>query len=188
MEISYMILISLALGLVAFVNAFWGGIFRCLCFSESLRMTLAFVVFITAMFWVGSWSGHSFARALGWTAIPLAGTVLLLLGIKLLYYGMRSRPEHKSFNLAQAGELLAVSFASSLNGFIAGLGYGMLRPGDNLILYLIGSSVAGFSAAGVWLGKKQGRFIYARIASVLSGISVILLTILLGIELYFMKG
>jgi len=188
MELSFLLLITLALGLVAFINAFWGGIYRCLCLSESLLVSLVFVVLLTAMFWIGILLGHRFANALGWMAIPIAEAILMLLGIKLMYYGIRNRPEQKSFNLARFGELLAVSFASSLNAFIAGMGYGMLRPIPVLIFYLIGFSVAAFSLLGVTLGKKQGKFIYARIASLLSGASMIILAVLLGIELYLMKG
>ena len=188
MELTFLLLIALALGLVAFTNAFWGGIYRCLCLSESLLMALVFVVFLTAMFWVGTLLGTRFTNALGWTAIPISEAILVLLGIKLMYYGMRNRPEQKSFNLARFGELLAVSFALSLNAFIAGLGFGMLRSVPGVIFYLIGFSVAAFSLLGVTLGKKMGKFIFARIASLLSGALMIILAVLLGIEFYLMKG
>ena len=188
MELTFLLLITLALGLVAFINAFWGGVYRCLCLSESLLMALVFVVFLTAMFWVGTLLGHRFANALAWMAIPIAEAILILLGIKLMYYGMRSKPGQKSYNLARFGELIAVSFASSINAFIAGLGYGMLRTVPDLVFYLIGFSVAAFALLGVTLGKKQGKFVYARIASLLSGSLMIFLAVLLAIELYLMKG
>ncbi|HSG68166.1 MAG TPA: manganese efflux pump [Bacteroidales bacterium] len=188
MELAYIILIALSLGLVAFVNAFWGGIYRCLCFSESLRLAGAFMIYTTVMFGIGTWLGRAFANGLGWSAIPVAESVIVLLGIKLTYYGMQNRPERKSFNLGKINELMAVSFASSLNAFIAGLGYGMLRSSPGLMYYSIMASVVLFSLLGVTLGKKQGRFIIPRIASLLSGISLIILAILLGIELYNLKG
>lgn len=187
MNTLYIILISFSLGLVAFVNAFWGGIYRCLCFSEILKMITAFMIFLAGMFWVGTWSGHSFANALGWMAIPIAETILLLLGIKITYYGMRNRPEQKSYNLAKNGELIAVSFASSLNAFIAGLGFGMLRPATPVFFYAIAASVVFFSYLGVTLGKNQGRFIFARLASLLSGVALIILVILLGVKLFGLK-
>jgi len=67
----YMVFMILPVALVAFNAAYWGGIYKCLCFSEVIFVGLAFMLFQSGLFYLGSWSGSSFANSLGWLAIPL---------------------------------------------------------------------------------------------------------------------
>lgn len=184
MDYFYAFLIAVPLGLVAFLSAFWAGIYRCLCFSEILKMVAAFVIFQTGLFWLGTWSGSSFANSLGWMAIPFAEAIILFTGVKFIYTGFRTRPEQKSYNLAKNGELIAVSFASSLNAFILGLGIGLLRPVSDQMLAGIAIAVVIFSYIGVYTGKKQGRIIYTTFVAVIAGIILIALTVIIALDLY----
>jgi putative Mn2+ efflux pump MntP len=184
MDYIYAILIAVPIGLVAFLSAFWGGIYRCLCFSEILKMASAFVIFQAGLFWLGTWTGNSFANSIGWLSIPFAETIILLTGVKLIYTGFRTRPEQKSYNLAKNGELIAVSFASSLNAFMAGLGIGLLRPVTNHMIIGIVLSVALFSYIGVYVGKSQGRIIYTTFVAVIAGIFMLTLAVILAMDLY----
>lgn len=186
MEWVYILLVCLAIGLVAYSAAFWGGVYRCLCFSEIMKMTIFFAVSQTALFWLGNWSGNSFANSLGWLSIPVAETIILLTGVKLVYGAIRVRPEQKSYNLARNGELIAVSFASSLNAFMIGLGMGLLRPLSIPMMYGILFVVAGMAVLGNFMGKKVGRIIYTKFAGITAGVLVAALAVLLGLDLYEM--
>ena len=184
MEYFYTFLVALSLALHAYSTAYWGGIYRCLSPREILNMVIAFVIFQTAMFWLGSISGTSFSSTMGWLSFPIAEAIILLTGIKLIFSAIRIRPEQKSFNLGKTGELVAVSFASSLNAFMAGLGIGLLRPISVLMIIAISLFVAVLSIAGVYAGKKQGRIIYTTFAGVTAGTSLIVLAVILALDLY----
>lgn len=184
MDYIYAVLIALAIGLVAFTAAFWGGVYRCLCFTEILKMAIAFVIFQTGLFWLGTWSGNSFANSMGWLAIPFAEAIILLTGIKLIFSALQTRPEQKSYNLAKIWELIAVSFASSLNAFMAGLGIGLLRPVSDQMFYAIPFSVAVFAYIGVYMGKRKGRIIYTTFVGIIAGALLIILAAILALDLY----
>lgn len=184
MELIYLILIAFPLGLVAYSTAFWGGVYRCLCFSEIMKMTIAFALFQVGMLWLGTWSGNAFANGMGWMAIPFAEAIILLTGIKLIYGAIRVRPEQKSFNLSKTGELIAVSFASSLNAFMIGLGVGLLRPLNELVLYAVLFIVAGFAVLGNYMGKRSGNLFYPKASGTIGGIIYIALAVLLALDLY----
>ena len=184
MEYIYIIFIALSIALVAYSAAFWGGVYRCLCVQEIIKMAIAFSLFQLGMFWLGNWSGNNFARSMGWLSIPFAEAVILLTGAKIIIGSIRLRPEQKSYNLAKNIELIAVSFASSLNAFMLGLGIGLLKPVSDLMLYSILLGVAGFAVLGNFMGKKSGKIFYTKYASILSGMIMITLTGLLALDFY----
>ncbi|MEN8223800.1 MAG: manganese efflux pump [Bacteroidota bacterium] len=175
MEILYVILITLPIALVAFSAAFWGGVYRCLCLSEKLKMAASFAIFQTGFFYLGMWSGNSFANSLGWLAIPFAEAIIMLTGIKLIYGAFKTRPEQKSYNLASNSELIAVSFAAGLNAFMIGLGIGLLRPINVNLLYFIPVLVVLLAYIGDYLGKQNGRIIYTTFAGLVAGLSLLAL-------------
>jgi len=183
-EYIYALLIAVPLGLVSFVSAFWGGIYRCLCFSELLKMIFAFTIFQAGMFSLGAWSGGSFANSIGWLSIPFAEVIIFLTGVKLIYFTIRMRPEQKSYNLAKNGELIAVSFASGLNAFMLGLGLGLLRPFSDVKVIAILPAVILFSYFGNYMGKRQGRIFYVKFAGIISGIICFLLAVVLALDFY----
>lgn len=180
----YILLIALPVGLVAFNAGFWGGIYRCLCVSEAVLTTVVFMFSQAGLFWLGSWSGNSFAHSIGWMSVPFAEAIILLTGVKLIYGALRVRPEQKSYDLSKFGELIAVSFASGLNAFMTGLGYGLLREAsvDAIVAIIIATAVLGM--AGIYLGKHRGRFFYATFAGVFAGFLLIALGTLLALDLY----
>ncbi|MEE4256994.1 MAG: manganese efflux pump [Bacteroidales bacterium] len=183
-EYLYMVLMILPVALVAFNAAYWGGIYKCLCFSEVIFVGLAFMLFQSGLFYLGSWSGSSFANSLGWLAIPFSESILLLTGVKLIYSSIRLRPEQKSYDLAKYGELIAVAFASSLNAFMIGLGIGLLREITQDVIAIM-SVAAGFATiAGAYLGKKIGRIRLVRVTGIVAGIVVILLGVATALD-YF---
>lgn len=182
-EYLYIIIIALSIGLVAFNAAFWGGIYKCLCVSEVFMAAIAFLIFQAGFFWLGSWSGNSFAHTMGWLAIPFAETIILLTGVKLIYSAFRARPEQKSYDLSRYGELVAVSFASSLNAFVIGLGYGLLRPVSGEYIAAITVITAILSVAGMYMGKRNGRIIYTTFTGLAAGLLLILLAVLLALHL-----
>lgn len=184
MEYLYIIFIALSLALVAYSAAFWGGVYRCLCVQEIIKMAIAFSLFQLGMFWIGNWSGNIFARSMGWLSIPFAEAIILLSGVKIIFGAVRLRPEQKSYNLAKNIELIAVSFASSLNAFMLGLGIGLLKPVSDLMLYSILFGVAAFAVLGNYIGKKSGKIYYTRYASMLSGVIMVTLAVLLALDLY----
>ena len=183
-EYIYIILIALPVALITFSAAFWGGVYQCLCFSEKMKMAVAFAVFQTLMFWLATWTGNSFANSLGWLSIPMAEAILMLTALKFIYAAFRTRPEQKSYNLAKNGELIAVSFAASLNAFMIGLGFGLLRPVSTLTFYIIPAAVILFAYLGDYLGKRNGKMGIIRFAGIVASISILCLGLILALDLY----
>ena len=171
----YMVFMILPVALVAFNAAYWGGIYKCLCFSEVIFVGLAFMLFQAGLFYLGSLSGGAFANSLGWLAIPFSESVLLLTGVKLIYSSIRVRPEQKSYDLAKYGELIAVAFASSLNAFMIGLGIGLLREVTQDVIAIMSVAAGLATIAGAYLGKKIGRIRLVRISGIVAGGTVIVL-------------
>lgn len=186
MEYIYAIMVALPLGLVSYSIAFWGGVYRCLCFQEVVKMTIVFAFFQTGMFWLGSWSGNIFASSMGWLSIPFAEAIVLLSGVKLIYGAIRLRPEQKTFNLSKNGELVAVSFAASMNAFLLGLGIGLLMPVPETMLYAILAGVVIFAISGNYTGKHSGLIFYPKFAGIVGGAVVIALAVILAFDLYNM--
>lgn len=184
MDYLYIILIALPIAMVAFTAAFWGGVYRCLCFSEKLKMAFTFAIVQAAMFWLGSWTGNTFANSLAWLSIPFAEAIILLVALKIVYGAFRIRPEQKSYNLAKNWELIAVAFASSLNAFMIGLGTGLLRPINEFLLFIIPASVLLFAYLGDYTGIRHGKYIFINIAGLLAGLSLLALGIILALDLY----
>ncbi len=180
----YIILLTLPVSLVAFNTAFWAGVYKCLCISEVVMVALAFMLFQAGMLFLGSWSGGSFANSMGWMAIPFAEAIILLTGVKLIYSSIRIRPEQKSYDLSKYGELIAVSFASSLNAFMIGLGIGLLREVSQEAIAILATVVGLFTIAGAYYGKKSGKIMLVRISGVIAGILVILLGVFTALHLY----
>ncbi len=180
----YIILIALPLGLVTFSTAFWGGIFKCLCFTDKLKMAAAFGLINLGLFWLGTYSGNAFANSLGWLAVPFAEAMLLLTGVKVIFGSLKARPEQKNYDLAKIGELLAVSFASGLNAFLIGLGYGLLRTASEGMLIIILFAVGIFAALGAYWGQKNGRIIYTTFAGIIAGVLIVALAAVLAIEFF----
>jgi putative Mn2+ efflux pump MntP len=183
-EYLYIILLALPLGLTAFNNAFFGGVYKCLCFTETLVMAVSFMIFNSGMFWLGGWTGQSFAGSLGWLSLPFAEAILLLTGIKLIYAAIRVRPGKKNYDLSSYPELIAVSFATALNAFMAGLGFGMLRVTVIEIIVAVAVATLLLAIAGSRIGIRNGRYIYINFAGTIAGIMLIALGVLLAVDLH----
>lgn len=183
-EYLYIGLLVVPIGLVAFNAAYWGGIYRCICFSELVMVSFAFMLFQAGMCWLGSWVGGSFAQSIGWMAVPFAEAIILLTGIKLIFSAFLTRPEQKSYDLSRYGELLAVSLASSLNAFMIGLGFGLLREMPDEVFAIIAVLTAGMTVLGNYVGKRNGKTYVPRTTGTAAGILLILLTALLALDLY----
>lgn len=185
-EYLYIIIIALSIGLVAFNAGFWGGIYKCLCFSEIMMVAIAFLFFQAGLFWLGSWTGNSFANSMGWLAIPFAEAIILLTGVKLIFSAIRVRPEQKSYDLSKYGELIAVAFASSLNAFMIGLGYGLLRLVSDETIAAISILTVILSVTGMYMGKRNGRIIYTTFVGLTAGLLLVILAVLLALDFYEM--
>jgi putative Mn2+ efflux pump MntP len=182
----YIALMALPIALIAFNTAYWAGIYKCLCISEIVIAAFAFMLFQAGMFFLGSWTGNSFANAMGWLAIPVSEAIILLTGVKLIWSAVRVRPEQKSFDLSKYGELAAVSFASSLNAFMVGLGIGMVREVSDETYPVIVVLVGLLAVAGAYMGKKLGKIGIIRVAGATAGIILIGLGIFTALDLYNM--
>jgi putative Mn2+ efflux pump MntP len=97
-----------------------------------------------------------------------------------------ARPEQKNYDLAKIGELLAVSFASGLNAFLIGLGYGLLRTASEGMLIIIPLVVGIFAALGAYWGQKNGRIIYTTFVGIIAGVLFVALAAVLAIEFFEM--
>jgi putative Mn2+ efflux pump MntP len=142
------------------------------------------MLFQTGMFFLGNWTGNSFANSMGWLAIPFSEAIILLTGVKLIWSALKTRPEQKSFDLSKYGELAAVSFASSLNAFMIGLGIGMIRIVSDETYPVIVVSVGLLTVAGAYMGKKVGKIGINRIVGILAGIILIGLGLFSALNLY----
>lgn len=182
---AYYILFPFALALPVFSVSMKSGIFRCQSVIELLR-TAFFMTFFMSLLMVAGWFLSSlimnWVSSIGWI---LGLSLLMILGVKMIIYAFDKGGPPSLYNVGNTSVLIALSIATGMNGFIAGLAMALLDIGLFPLLYFVATLAFLFSAGGVIMGKLKGNLKLTRLLDLASGILIILLfAILLFNEIY----
>ncbi len=172
---AYHLLLAIALALPIFSVSMKSGVFRCQSFMELLRTALSMAVFLSLLFvagWFVSGLLRNWVSSIGWI---LGISLLLILGLKLLFYTFDKRGTPSLYNVGNISVLIALSIATGMNGFVAGMAYCMLGVGLFPLIYFIAVLALLFSIFGIVLGKMKGNLRITRFFDLASGILIILL-------------
>ncbi len=146
------VLISIALGFDAFSVALASGAHG---FDPRrvFRLSWHFGLFQFAMPIIGWSVGEVLARWLstygGWIVFGM----LLIIGGKMLYEGLKSAPENIP-DLSRGWSLISMSIGTSIDALAIGFGFGLLNYEILKPATMIGVICAAMTAAGLYLGVK----------------------------------
>ena len=189
MTISDIFFIGVGLSMDAFAVSMCQGLsMKRLRFGEALRTALFFGVFQAIMPLLGFALGSTFAS---WITIGpwIAFGLLLLIGGKMLFDGIRNKQDEPTSEAATIGKLFVLALATSIDAFAVGVSFSMqegivwLHGGFSIFLAvsMIGAVTFILSLFGVWLGTRFGMK-YHRAATLLGGIVLILIGIKILLE------
>ncbi|WP_342433597.1 manganese efflux pump MntP family protein [Neobacillus sp. FSL H8-0543] len=151
-EIITLLLMAFALGMDAFSVGLGMGMFK-------LRLRQIFSIGITIGFFhvwmpfVGMFAGKFLSEKFGTFASLLGGLLLILLGLQMIWGGVKK--DEKSTLLAPAGfGLLLFALSVSLDSFSLGLTLGIYGAKTILVIAFFGVAAAILTWSGLMLGRK----------------------------------
>lgn len=186
-------LVAVALGADAFSLALGLGMNKP-CRRSILRTSLSVGVFHVFMPLAGMLVGGVLGTLMGDVAVWIGGTILVLLGVKMIREGWPWRTEVFSFKDAEAAlpplrkgnpfcwaGILGLSWCVSVDSFGAGVGIGATISGLSSFVIILGVVAALMTAAGLLLGKWLGNWT-GKWAEMLGGLVLIAIGIKMFIE------
>lgn len=188
MVFSDILLIGVGLSMDAFAVSMCQGVtMKKLNLRRALLIALFFGVFQALMPLIGFALGSTFASAIRigpWIAFGL----LVLLGAKMLFEGIRDKGEEPS-EFGTIGKLFLLAIATSIDAFAVGVTFSMqegivwLSGGTSIFLAvsLIGATTFILSLFGVWIGNRFGLR-YHRIATIFGGVVLVLIGVKILLE------
>lgn len=187
MSFTDILLIGIGLSMDAFAVSMCQGVsMQKLNIRHAMLIALFFGGFQALMPLLGFSLGSTFASAV--TIGPwIACGLLLILGIKMLIDGIRSKDDQPS-DFGTIGRLFILAIATSIDAFAVGVSFSIqegivwLTGGTSIFLAVsaIGATTFLLSLVGVWIGNRFGLR-YHRAATVFGG--VILMAI--GVKILF---
>ena len=191
MTVSDIFMIGVGLSMDAFAVSMCQGLsMKKLRFSAALRIALFFGVFQALMPLLGFALGSTFAYLITigpWIAFGL----LLLIGGKMLFDGIRNKQDEDTSEAATIGKLFLLAVATSIDAFAVGVSFSMqdgivwLTGGFSIFaaIAIIGATTFLLSLLGVWLGNRFGLK-YHRAATLLGGTVLVLIGVKILLESY----
>ncbi|MDR9756449.1 MAG: manganese efflux pump MntP family protein [Thermoanaerobacterales bacterium] len=185
-------LVAVALGADAFSLALGLGMNNP-CRRYILRTSLCVGVFHVFMPLAGILVGGLLGTVVGNVAVWIGGTILVLLGLKMVRDGWPWRRDVFSFKDAKAtlspqksnpfcwAEILGLSWCVSVDAFGAGVGIGVTISGLSSFVIILGVVAALMTAAGLLLGRWLGNWT-GKWAEMLGGLVLIAIGIKMFIE------
>lgn len=191
MTITDILLIGVGLSMDAFAVSMCQGVcMNRIRFPQAMLIAVFFGGFQALMPFLGFALGSTFAQFI--TIGPwIACGLLVILGGKMLFDGIRNERSDDDKVLAGIGKLFLLAVATSIDAFAVGVSFSMqgtvvwLSGGTSIFLAvsLIGVTTLLLSLVGVYLGNRVGlRF--RRPATILGGVILVLIGIKIVLESY----
>ncbi|MCH7657211.1 MAG: manganese efflux pump [Bacteroidetes bacterium] len=151
-------LIGIGLSVDSFVVSITAGV--CMVkvkLKNALKVALFMAVFQALMPLIGWLAGSSFQRYIESFDHWVAFVLLLAIGSKMIYEGVKHKDKaEKSFPLSNNLMLTGMAMATSIDALIVGIGFGLLEVSIIIPVLIIGGLTFLFSALGFLLGNKIG--------------------------------
>jgi manganese efflux pump family protein len=127
--------------------------------GNALKVGISFGLFQALMPLIGWSIGLSFKSFIESADHWVAFTLLLVIGIKMLYEAFRKNPEKEKTDITRTPTLLILSVATSIDALVIGISLSIIGISIFISILLIGLFAFIFSVAGYYLGHKIGRVI-----------------------------
>ena len=156
----------------SFAVAVANGVSQCkISISKSFQIALSFSVFQALLPFFGWLAGRSAVNLIQETDHWVAFILLLIIGLKMIYDGIKHTEVTESKEL-KLKIIIAQSIATSIDAFAVGISLAFLRETILIPVIAIGVTTFLFSFLGVQLGKMIGNRI-GRSVGIIGGIILI---------------
>ncbi len=128
-----------------------------------LKVAVFMALFQGTMPFIGWLIGSSFKSIIEDYDHWVAFILLLSVGCKLIYDGLKNSNEKVDVNPTNNMFLALMALATSIDAMILGIGFGLIEINIWLAMIIIGTTTFLFSGIGVFVGDKLGNKINKRI-------------------------
>ena len=177
---SFLIGIGLAMDCLA-VSFAAGAWLKTARLRAALILALFFGGFQGGMTILGWVLGSGFADFISTYAHWVAGSLLFLIGGKMLYEGLKDGHEESPPDVFNLMQVLVLSVATSIDALAVGIGYGILVISPFIPALIIGLVSGIVSIIGVYSGGKVGHMLGRRV-DILGGVILILIGVKIILE------
>lgn len=125
--------------------------------KQVLKVAVFMAFFQGTMPLVGWLIGSSFKSIIEDYDHWVAFILLLGIGGKLIYDGIKNSTEEANPNPTKNMLLAGMALATSIDAMILGIGFGLIEINIWLAMLIIGTTTFLFSSAGVFVGEKLGN-------------------------------
>lgn len=170
------ILLSLALCVDSLVVSTASAFKSKMSYRRGLLMAMIFGFFQGLFPLLGALLGSAFKDLIEAVDHWIAFGLLLLIGGKMIFDGLRNAQEDKGLDVTKISVLCLLGIATSIDAFVVGIGMGLANSLQQCVLAaaVIAVVTAIVSLVGLFLGKRQVP-IPEKVASVVAGLVLIAL-------------
>jgi len=155
-----LILISISLAMDCFAVSITGGAnISKPKISNALKVGISFGFFQAIMPLIGWSIGFSFRSLIENVDHWIAFSLLLIIGIKMLYEAFKKSPGNNKTNITRLPILLILSIATSIDALVVGISLSILDVSIYLSILIIGLFAFVFSVSGYYLGHRIGKVV-----------------------------
>jgi len=152
-----LLLMAFALGLDAFSFGIGIGM-KGIRLLDILKISVVIGLFHIFMPLIGFFMGNYFSSLLGGITSSVGGTLLIVLGLHMVYSAIRGETvrivDHRSL-----WGLILFAFLVSIDSFSVGVSLGLVASDLVLAVFLFGAFGGGMSIIGLLLGRKIGGWV-----------------------------
>ena len=149
--------------------------------TNAIKVGLSFGFFQAIMPLIGWAIGFSFRSLIENVDHWIAFSLLLIIGIKMLYEAFKKSPQNNKTDITRIPTLLLLSIATSIDALVVGISLSILNISIYLSILIIGLFAFTFSVSGYYLGYRIGKIIGNKV-EVIGGIILIGIGIKILIE------
>jgi len=176
----FLISISLAMDCLA-VSIAGGSTVTKPKITSTLKVGLSFGFFQATMPLIGWTVGFSFRSLIENVDHWIAFSLLLIIGIKMLYEAFKKSPQNNKTDITKIPTLLVLSIATSIDALVVGISLSILDISIYLSILIIGLFAFAFSVFGYYLGHRIGKKIGNKV-EIIGGVILIGIGIKILIE------
>ncbi|MGM0367515.1 MAG: manganese efflux pump MntP family protein [Actinomycetota bacterium] len=167
-----LILIAFSLAMDCFAVSIAGGALdRKFLFRNALKIALSFGIFQALMPLIGWLIGQGFSRMIAAYDHWVAFSLLLAIGVKMIYEAFRGGPDNRK-DIFRLHTLLVLSVATSIDALVVGITLALLNTPVVVSITVIGVFAFIFSIAGYYIGHRAGT-LFKNNAEILGGLILI---------------
>jgi len=176
------VLISISLAMDCFAVSIAGGAtISKPKITSALKVGVSFGFFQAMMPLIGWTIGFSFRSLIENVDHWIAFSLLLIIGIKMLYEAFKKNPENNKTDITRLPTLLILSVATSIDALVVGISLSILDRSIYLSILTIGLFAFIFSVSGYYLGHRIGKIVGNKV-EIIGGIILIGIGIKILIE------